>query len=112
MLLIMEENITPFQKKIYGLLKTIPAGKVTTYKYLAQAVGINCALAVGQALKRNPFAPDVPCHRVIASDLSLGGYAGARSGKLVKKKKDLLEAEGVTFVGNYLKDSEIVCKPR
>jgi methylated-DNA-[protein]-cysteine S-methyltransferase len=107
----MEEKITLFQKKIYALVSTIPAGHVTTYKYLAEAAGVNCARAVGQALKRNPFAPAVPCHRVIASDLSIGGYAGARSGKLVKQKKSLLEAEGVQFVGKFLKDCRIVCKP-
>ena len=103
---------TPFQQKVYEVLKTIPRGYVTTYKYMAEAVGINCALAIGQALKRNPFAPEVPCHRVIASDLSLGGYSGARSGKLIKKKKDLLEKEGIKFVGNYLKDSSFICRPQ
>jgi len=109
--MIMEKPLTPFQKKIYALVKTIPAGRVTTYKYLAEAAGIKCARAVGQALKHNPFAPDVPCHRVIASDFSIGGYAGARFGKQIQKKKTLLETEGVKFVGNILKDSRIVCRP-
>ena len=104
-------EITPFQVKVYFALQTVPEGKVTTYRFLAEAVGVNCALAIGQALKRNPFAPKVPCHRVIASDLSSGGYAGARVGKLVTKKKELLMKEGVEFNGNYLKDSRRLFKP-
>lgn len=103
--------ITPFQKKVYQVLKTVPRGKVTTYRLLGQAIGVNCAVAIGQALKRNPFAPDVPCHRVIRSDLSIGGYSGARSGDLIQKKKDLLEQEGVEFVGDFLMDARCLYKP-
>ena len=51
------------------------------------------AQAVGQALRRNPFAPDVPCHRVVAADGSLGGYNGAREGAELERKRQLLENE-------------------
>nr|MBF0223184.1 MGMT family protein [Desulfobulbaceae bacterium] len=104
-------KVTPFQEKVYQALKTVPKGKVTTYKYLAEAVGSNCPLAIGQALKRNPYAPEVPCHRVIKSDLSIGGYSGARSGDLVQKKKDLLQQEGVEFTGDFLRDCRCLYKP-
>lgn len=49
--------------------------------------------AVGQALKRNPYAPDVPCHRVIAADGSLGGYNGRRDGEELERKRQLLDIE-------------------
>lgn len=53
---------------------------------------------VGGALRRNPFAPYVPCHRVIASDLALGGYCGEWGpGKKANHKLQLLASEGVTF---------------
>ncbi len=48
---------------------------------------------IGQALKRNPFAPDVPCHRVIASNGDIGGFHGERSGDMIDKKRQLLEEE-------------------
>jgi methylated-DNA-[protein]-cysteine S-methyltransferase len=48
---------------------------------------------VGQALKRNPFAPEVPCHRVVASDGSLGGFHGERQGEMIERKRRLLEEE-------------------
>ena len=72
---------TNFEDKIYSLILTIPRGKVVTYKMVARAIGCGSCQAVGQALKRNPFAPRVPCHRIIASDLSIGGFVGQRSGK-------------------------------
>jgi methylated-DNA-[protein]-cysteine S-methyltransferase len=52
---------------------------------------------VGQALRRNPFAPEVPCHRVIAADLTIGGFAGRRQGREIVRKQALLAAEGVRF---------------
>lgn len=59
------------------LCSAIPKGRVSTYGDLAKALSPpSCARAVGQAMRRNPFAPRVPCHRVIASDLRLGGFSG------------------------------------
>ncbi|MBT3296166.1 MAG: MGMT family protein [Verrucomicrobia bacterium] len=93
---------TEFEEKIYSLILTIPRGKVATYKMVARAIGCGSCQAVGQALKRNPFAPRVPCHRVIASDLSMGGFAGQRSGNEIDNKLRLLEEEGVVFVEGRL----------
>lgn len=87
------KEITPFQRKVYLVLLDVPAGTTITYGELARRVGCRSAQAVGQALKRNPFAPYVPCHRVVASDGSLGGYKGAREGKELERKRRLLEAE-------------------
>ncbi|MEO0453938.1 MAG: MGMT family protein [Verrucomicrobiota bacterium] len=86
---------TPFEQKVYAALKKIPVGKVTTYAILAKHIGVNSARAVGQALRRNPNAPAVPCHRVVRSDLTLGGYQGKTAGAGLKKKIALLEEEGV-----------------
>ena len=74
-------------------LLNVPAGATITYGELARRIGCRSAQAVGQALKRNPFAPEVPCHRVIAANGSLGGYFGEREGEMVERKRRLLEAE-------------------
>ena len=77
---------TTFEHKVYEAVKKIPRGRVTTYKLLAACVGCGSAQAVGQALRRNPFAPRVPCHRVIASDLGIGGFAGRTAGREILRK--------------------------
>ena len=94
------EKISPFRQRVYDACRRIPRGKVTTYKLLGEAIGCACPRAVGQALRRNPFAPDVPCHRVVASDLTLGGFAGQRGGKEVDRKRRMLVKEGVVFSGD------------
>jgi len=94
--------MTKFQQKVYGALKRIPRGRVTTYGLLAKEVGCGSARAVGQALKHNPDAPTVPCHRVIRSDLTLGGYSGSESGADIRRKVRLLKQEGVAFEGGRL----------
>lgn len=86
-------DITPFQRRVYLELLSVPCGQTITYGELARRIGCRSAQAVGQALKRNPFAPEVPCHRVVASDGSLGGYLGQRSGKQVERKRELLDKE-------------------
>ena len=87
--------MTEFQNKVYEALKLIPRGKVTTYKQLGDFIKCGSSQAVGQALKKNPFAPEVPCHRVIKSDLTIGGYIGEREGELIEKKISLLRNEGI-----------------
>ncbi|MCB9807571.1 MGMT family protein [Candidatus Peribacteria bacterium] len=67
--------MTPFQQKVYDALLLIPCGKVTTYKLLGDFIGCKSAQAIGQALTKNPHAPEVPCHRVIKTDGTIGGYA-------------------------------------
>jgi methylated-DNA-[protein]-cysteine S-methyltransferase len=91
----LNKTITELQYKIYIELLKIPAGKVTTYKQIAKQVKCNSPRAIGQALKKNPYAPDVPCHRVVKSNLSLGGFAGSFEDDKVSKKLKLLISEGV-----------------
>ncbi len=70
---------------------------VATYAMVAARIGCGSPRAVGQALRKNPFAPEVPCHRVIATDRSLGGFFGQTGGQALERKRRLLEAEGVCF---------------
>lgn len=88
---------TEFESRVYGALGEIPKGRVVTYRALAARLECGSTQAVGQALKRNPFAPEVPCHRVIKTDLTLGGYAGKVKGVRVQRKRRILEEEGVKF---------------
>ena len=84
---------TKFQKKVWNYLKTIRKGTVKTYKQVAIAINSpNSARAVANAIGRNPFAPKIPCHRVIRSDGSLGGYSGKGG---ISKKRQLLKSEKV-----------------
>lgn len=94
-------TITPFREKVYEYVKTIPKGKVSTYGDVAKSVN-SCARAVGQAMRHNPFAPEVPWHRVIAADRQLGGFSGqwGKEQPNVKRKFALLEQEGVKFDNN------------
>ena len=89
--------MTNFQRRVYDALLYIPKGKVTTYKLLAQYLCCNSAQAIGQALKRNLYAPEIPCHRVVKSDLSIGGYSGHISGEKINEKMKRLREEGVVF---------------
>jgi methylated-DNA-[protein]-cysteine S-methyltransferase len=99
---------TPFQQRVYDTVCRIPRGKVSTYRLVARHIGCASSRAVGQALRCNPFAPGVPCHRVIASDLSIGGFRGARGGRAIRDKLRLLDAEGVRFERGILKDESRV----
>lgn len=86
-------RITEFQRKVYLALLDVPRGKTISYRELGERIGCRSAQAIGQALKRNPFAPDVPCHRVIAANGSIGGFHGMREGEMIEKKRKLLEEE-------------------
>ncbi len=79
-----------FNEKVWALTARIPEGKVTTYGDLARVMKTKAYRAVGNALNRNPYAPSVPCHRVVGSNGDLTGYAGGLS-----KKIRLLAKEGV-----------------
>ena len=86
---------TKFQLKVWKYLKTIPKGQVKTYKQVAIAIkSPKSARAVANACGKNPYAPKIPCHRVIRSDGGLGGYSG-RGG--IKTKLRLLIAEKVNI---------------
>ena len=84
---------TKFQLKVWNYLKTIQKGTVKTYKQVAIAINSpKSARAVANACGKNPYAPKIPCHRVIRSDGGLGGYSG-RGG--IKTKLRLLRSEKV-----------------
>ena len=86
---------TKFQKKVWNYIKTIKKGSVMSYKQVA--IGINrpkSARAVANAVGKNPLAPTIPCHRVVRSDGSLGGYSGKGG---IKTKKKLLKLEGIVL---------------
>lgn len=84
-------NGTEFQKDVWRALTRIPRGQTVSYKQLAQMSGHpNAVRAVANAVGKNPMAPEIPCHRVIHSDGTIGGYSGP-GGILTKKK--LLEQE-------------------
>lgn len=91
-----------FAKKVYEQLRKVPKGKVTTYKILAAALGTRAYRAVGSALKNNPYAPEVPCHRVVKSDGKVGGFMGKLTGEEVAKKIVMLRNEGVEIVGGKI----------
>ena len=79
----MKLNGTKFQLKVWNYLKKIPKGEVRSYLEVAKAVGKPLAVrAVANAIGKNPYAPKIPCHRVIRSDGSLGGYSGKGGIKL------------------------------
>ena len=84
---------TKFQLKVWNYLKKIPKGKVKTYMDVAKAIRKPLAVrAVANAIGKNPYPPKIPCHRVIRSDGSLGGYSGKGG---IKKKRRLLRLENV-----------------
>ena len=84
---------TTFQLKVWTYLKKIPRGSVKTYSQVAKSIGKPLAVrAVANAIGKNPYAPSIPCHRVIRSDGSLGGYSGKGG---IKTKKLLLKREGI-----------------
>ena len=86
---------TKFQLKVWKYLKTIKKGKVKTYKQVAIGIkSFKSARAVANACAKNPYAPKIPCHRVIRSDAKLGGYSG-RGG--LKQKLKLLRSEKVAI---------------
>ena len=86
---------TKFQQKVWAYLRKIPSGSVKTYSQVAKGIGKPLAIrAVANAIGKNPYAPQIPCHRVIRSDGSLGGYSGKGG---LKTKRLLLKKEGTTL---------------
>ncbi|XDG03663.1 hypothetical protein ABKA04_003278 [Annulohypoxylon sp. FPYF3050] len=95
---IAASDRTVFEKKVWNLLCQIPRGQVSTYGLLSAHLG-SSPRAVGNALRRNPFAPQVPCHRVVATNKTLGGFKGKwpkdGEGITIDEKRRLLRGEGV-----------------
>lgn len=91
-------SLTPYQKRVLTLLCQVPSGHVTTYALMAAHLG-SSPRAVGNAMRRNPFAPEVPCHRCVATGGGLGGFKGQwpRDGEgiTLDEKRVLLRREGV-----------------
>jgi methylated-DNA-[protein]-cysteine S-methyltransferase len=94
----LHPTLTPYRRRVYRTLLSVPEGRWTTYSALAAHLG-SSARAVGNAMRTNPFAPEVPCHRVLATNGTLGGYKGEwiLGGKYQVEKRRLLEGEGVVF---------------
>ena len=88
-------NGTKFQIQVWKAISKIPRGQVRTYKELAKLIKKpKASRAVANACGKNPYPIKIPCHRVIRSDGSLGGYSG-RGG--ISTKKDILKKEGYSF---------------
>ena len=86
-----------FNSRCYDLLRKVPEGKVTTYKALANALNTKAYRAVGNAMNKNPYAPVVPCHRVINSNGELGGFASG-----INNKIKMLKSEGIVIENNTI----------
>ena len=99
---------TAFQQRVYDICRRIPPGRVTSYGEIARALGTRAFQAVGQALRRNPYAPAVPCHRVVSADGSLHGFKGKTAGCELCRKRELLEAEGIKVVRDRIAGLEHV----
>ncbi len=96
------QRYSEFQQKVWMACAAIPRGEVRTYRWIAEHIGRPKAVrAVGSALGKNPFAPIIPCHRVIKSDGTLGGYSGLGG---VKTKKEMLKKEGARHFRFHLEN--------
>ena len=90
--------LTTFEQATLSTTKKIPKGLVSSYKEIAMAIGCpRASRAVGNALHKNPYAPVVPCHRVVKSNGELGGF-----GSGIKNKIKLLAAEGIKIKSNKI----------
>ena len=98
--------IMNFNQKVWDVCRQIPKGKITTYKAIAEKLNTKAYRAVGSALKKNPYAPKVPCHRVVNSDGTIGGYKGIRNNN---EKIRLLNKEGIiTRKGNIVNFKQLL----
>ncbi|KAF3004115.1 hypothetical protein E8E13_004372 [Curvularia kusanoi] len=105
-------KVTEYQERVYALLQQIPEGRITTYAAMSRALN-SSPRAIGGALRNNPFAPEIPCHRCIASTGFIGGFKGdwekVPSGQNQESKRELLKEEGVLFDENgYLIDKKVL----
>ena len=94
-----------FYDKVYNRLMKVPKGRVISYKELAKSLDSKAYRAVGSAMRKNPFAPKVPCHRVVKNNGDIGNFS-SKGG--VKAKIKLLEKEGVKVKNNKIVDFEKV----
>jgi methylated-DNA-[protein]-cysteine S-methyltransferase len=97
-----------FDERVWKLMERIPRGNVTTYGQIARKLNTKAYRAVGNACRKNPYAPRVPCHRVVRSDGTIGGFGGKTSGKTVEEKTLLLREESVEVRNGRVVDFEKV----
>lgn len=99
-LITTSPDLTPFRKKVLLLLTQVPPSRYTTYAAMSTFLK-SSPRAIGNAMRNNPFAPTVPCHRVLAANGGIGGFGGdwGAEGKHAKEKIRLLREEGVRFDG-------------
>ena len=90
-----------FSEKVWEACRLVPRGKVTTYKEIARKLGTNAYRAVGNSLNANPYAPLVPCHRVVNSSGAVGGFASGSG-----RKEKILRSEGVLVRNGRVVDFE------
>ena len=91
------KNKKSFNERCYEILIRVPKGKVTTYKEIARALKSKAYRAVGNAMNKNPYAPIVPCHRVVNSNGEIGGFAWG-----TRKKIEMLKKEGIEIKNNKI----------
>ena len=87
-----------FKSKVLQEVAKIPYGEVRTYKQISESIGTKAYRAVGTAIGRNPLPIIIPCHRVVKSDLHVGGFFGG-----TEMKKEILENEGICIVDDKIK---------
>jgi methylated-DNA-[protein]-cysteine S-methyltransferase len=97
-----------FDERVWKLMEKIPKGKVTTYGLIAEKMDTKAYRAVGNACRKNPYAPRVPCHRVVKSDGTIGGFGGKTSGPSIKRKIQMLRRENVTVENGRIRNFEKV----
>lgn len=85
-------TVSNFALKVHRAIKKIPEGRISTYGEIARFLNSRGYRAVGKAAQTNLNSPEVPCHRVVMADGSIGGYS---AGGGVKRKKELLKKEGI-----------------
>lgn len=91
-----------FNEKCYKVLRKVPKGKVTTYKEIARALDSKAYQAVGNAMNKNPYAPEVPCHRCVRSNGEVGGFASGTENKIKMLKREGVEVkDGKVDLGEY-----------
>jgi len=101
----LDKMVTKFENKVYEICNKVPKGKVTTYKAIADKMKSKAYRAVGQALNKNPFAPKVPCHRVVNSKGHLHGFARGLIAKSI-----LLRKEGIIIKNNLIFDPKRIIR--
>jgi methylated-DNA-[protein]-cysteine S-methyltransferase len=88
-------DLNEFQRRVLLEVMKIPYGKVKTYKQISKAIDSKAYRAVGTAIGKNPLPLIIPCHRVVRSDLKVGGFLGGP-----EMKKEILKNEGICIVND------------